>query len=400
MSTTKSDVPLIDRFATADVDSHIIEPPDLWTSRLSKQKWGDLVPHVRYDDRSKEDRWFLGDRRLFGVGAFAQGGWSEYPPGHPRSWTDVNPDATDPKARLAYNDRAGIHYQLLYGNILGFHSHFFLSELPQELATECVIAYNDWLVEFCSADPKRLIPLMMLPFWDVEASVKEMHRAAPLGHRGIIFTADFEKIGLPALPNDHWAPILSTAQEMKLPVNFHVGFAASKEEVKRISRMDEKTKFVKESALAHSGNANTIAEVVLGGLAERYPELPFVSVENGVGWLPYFCDSLDWQWRNSGAALDFPGRLLPSEYIKRQIYVMYWFERETLAPNIPFVEDNLMFETDFPHPTSLTPGPASAADEPRVVVEATLGGVSDEVAGKILQHTATRLYRLEPPEKL
>jgi hypothetical protein len=59
--------------------------------------------------------------------------------------------------------------------------------------------------------------------------------------------------------------------------------------------------------------------------------------------------------------------------------------------------DNLMFETDFPHATSLSPGPASESPSPRVVMERSLGGLPDEVIGKVLQHTATQLYHLEPP---
>jgi hypothetical protein len=76
---------------------------------------------------------------------------------------------------------------------------------------------------------------------------------------------------------------------------------------------------------------------------------------------------------------------------------MYWFEQESVGRVIGEMEDNLMFETDFPHATSLSPGPASESPSPRDVVQRSLGNLSDEVAGKVLQHTATKLYKLEPP---
>jgi hypothetical protein len=107
---------------------------------------------------------------------------------------------------------------------------------------------------------------------------------------------------------------------------------------------------------------------------------------------------MDWQWLNVGAHKDFPDRLLPSEYMQRQIYGMYWFEREALRPVIDKLADNLMFETDFPHATSLSPGPASESPSPRVVMERSLGGLPDEIVGNVLQFTATRLYHLDPPE--
>jgi uncharacterized protein len=391
-----SRVPLCERYAVADVDSHIIEPPDLWTSRVSS-RWGDQVPHVRWHERRAEELWYVGNKKLFGVGAFAQAGWREFPPSHPTRLSEALPAAVDPKARLAYMDEHGIYYQVLYCNILGFHSHVFLKEMDPQLATECVRAYNDWLSEFASADPRRLIPMMMLPFWDIEASIAEMRRAYEMGHKGVLFAARYDKVGLPRLMDDHWEPLLSQAQEMGLSMNFHVGFLASSDDLKGAVDQSKKLDFTRESSLVLLGNAQNIAEVVLSGVCHRYPDLNFVSVENGAGWLPFLGESMDWQWLNVGAHKDYPERLLPSEYMKRQVYGMYWFERTAMRSVIDELEDNLMFESDFPHATSLSPGPASESPSPRDVMEQSLAGLPDRVIAKVLQQTATRLYHLEPP---
>jgi predicted TIM-barrel fold metal-dependent hydrolase len=387
---------LCERFAVADVDAHIIEPADLWTSRVPS-KWGDLVPHVRWHDRRGEDYWYIGNRKLYGVGAFAQARWPQFPPSHPPTLDEAFEAAVDPKARLAYMDEVGVYYQVLYPNILGFHSHVFLNEMPHELATECVRAYNDWLTEFCEADARRLIPMMMLPFWDIDASVKEMQRAYAMGHKGVLFAARYDKVGMPRLVDDHWEPLLSQAQDMHLTMNFHVGFLSNPDDLKGAVDQSKKMDFTRESSLVLLGNAQNIAEVVLSGVCHRYPDLKFVSVENGAGWLPFLAESMDWQWLNVGAHKDYPDRLLPSEYVKRQIFGMYWFERAAMRAVIDQLEDNLMFETDFPHATSLSPGPASESPSPRDVMEESLGGLPDEVVGKVLQHTATRLYHLDPP---
>jgi predicted TIM-barrel fold metal-dependent hydrolase len=389
-------VPLCERYAVADVDSHIIEPPDLWTSRVSS-RWGDLVPHVRFHERRQEDYWYIGDQKLYGVGAFAQARWPEYPPSHPRRLADAFLPAVDARARLDYMDEVGVHYQVLYPNILGFHSHVFLNNMPAELATDCVRAYNDWLVEWCSADRRRLIPMMMLPFWDIEASVAEMVRAYGLGHKGVLFAARYDKVGLPRLVDDHWQPLLGQAQEMGLSMNFHVGFLSSPDDLKGAVDQSKKMDFTRESSLVLLGNAQNIAEVVLSGVCHRYPGLKFVSVENGAGWLPFLAESMDWQWLNVGAHKDYPDRLLPSEYLYRQVYGMYWFEQDSVRAVMDKLADNLMFETDFPHATSLSPGPASESPSPRDVIERSLGGLPDDVVGKVLQHTATELYQLEPP---
>ena len=70
-----------------DTDTHVVEPPDLWTSRVSS-KWGDLVPHVAWDPVAEEEAWYSGAARLGAVGAPAMAGWSEHPPYHPRRFAD------------------------------------------------------------------------------------------------------------------------------------------------------------------------------------------------------------------------------------------------------------------------------------------------------------------------
>jgi predicted TIM-barrel fold metal-dependent hydrolase len=218
-----------------------------------------------------------------------------------------------------------------------------------------------------------------------------------MGHKGVLFAAQYHKVGLPRLIDDHWEPLLAQAQEMDLSMNFHIGFLASQEDLKGAVDQSRKLDFTKESSLMLLGNAQNIAEVVLSGVTHRYPDLKFVSVENGAGWLPFLAESMDWQWLNVGAHKDYPDRLLPSEYLSRQIYGMYWFEQKTLRTVIDQLEDNLMFETDFPHATSLSPGPASESPSPRDVIERSLGGLPDSVVAKVLQTTATQLYHLDPP---
>ena len=118
--------------------------------------------------------------------------------------------------------------------------------------------------------------------------------------------------------------------------------------------------FTRESSLVLLGNAQNIAEVVLSGVCHRYPDLKFVSVENGAGWLPFLGESMDWQWLNVGAHKDYPERLLPSEYIDRQIYGMYWFEQDVGAAR----SSTSWPTTSCSRPTSPTPR-ASRPGRPR-----------------------------------
>src|SRR5690606_9165572 len=102
-----------------DTDTHVVEPPDLWTSRMSK-KWGDLVPHVRWDEQRGDEAWFVSGTRMSAVGAPAMAGWHEYPPSCPPRFADTDPRSWDPAKRLALMDDYGIHAQILYPNVAVF----------------------------------------------------------------------------------------------------------------------------------------------------------------------------------------------------------------------------------------------------------------------------------------
>src|SRR4051812_19450775 len=99
-----------------DTDTHVVEPPDLWTSRVAS-RFGDQVPHVRWSEQRGEDTWFVGDTPLSGVGQPAMAGWHEPPPSHPRRWADADPTTWDASRRAAMMDDYGVRSQLLYPNV-------------------------------------------------------------------------------------------------------------------------------------------------------------------------------------------------------------------------------------------------------------------------------------------
>ena len=140
----------VDQYRVIDTDTHVIEPYDLWTSRLSVDKWGDKVPHVRFDEKRKEDAWYFGTDRVGAAASAAQAGWAEFPPDHPPSLDVVDPATWDVGDRLARMDEYGIWAQVLYPNVAGFGSQRFLMIPDDELKLVCVRAYNDFLRDWAS----------------------------------------------------------------------------------------------------------------------------------------------------------------------------------------------------------------------------------------------------------
>lgn len=386
----------VDDYQVIDCDTHIIEPPDLWTARMSVARWGDQVPHVRFDDQIGEECWFSGANRLSPVAAAAAVGYDGHPPDHPKTLADAMPDTWQMPGRLARMDANGIRAQVLYPNVAGFGIGRFSEIADHELALACVQTYNDFLADWSNEAPGRMVPQMALPFWNLDASLVEMRRAHELGHKGIVMSSQPHTWGQPWLGDTYWDTLYAQAQEMGLPVNFHIGGGPL--DFRPFRGLGKHANFARVSTQLFVGNAQSIVDVIVSGICHRFPRLNFVSVESGVSWIPFVLQALDWQWMNNGVHKERPEyELLPSEYFARQIYGCFWFERgEPLRSTIEYLgADHILYETDFPHPTSMYPGPASYASEPREYIEQNLLPHFDEhVLRKILHDNAAALYHL------
>lgn len=404
---------MLERIPVHDVDTHVVELPDLWTSRLSEKRWGDALPRVVRDDKNVA-RWLVGGKpamRTSGESlaklqekrmgaADADAGADEAKanakPPHPYYDEMSYRGGFDPKARLEWMDLHGIYSQVLYPNLVGFFVKAFVQNLEPELRNECMRAYNDFQTEFCSVAPDRLIPLANLPWWDLDEAVKELHRCVEMGHKGVNFGWRFEELGFPRLRDEHWDPLLKAVEETGLSINFHVGMGGDPDDDPAMqfdTRLDTLDR-VKFAAQLFSGNIACIGELIMSGLCRRYPTLKFVSVESGVGFLPYLVEALDWQFLNQNLWKRYPDWLLPSEYFRRQIYGCFWFEKG-VSRFADLYPDNFMFETDFNHPTSLTPAESFPyVKGPRETIVENLGDLPEELLRKLLHDNAARVYGL------
>ncbi len=380
-------------YTMIDSDTHVTEPRDVWTSRVAS-KWKDRVPHVELDPETGEEFWLVDGNRGTPVGLTATAGWRELFPAYPPTYDECHPGSHDPAARLRYMDELGVWAAVLYPNVGGFGSQLFLDIDDAALKLECVRAYNDFLIDWASVDPRRLIPIMATPFWDVQATVAEIERCAKLGHRGVLFTGEPHSWGLPYLPDRSWDPIWAAAQDAGLPVSFHIGSGDSSEDL-----APERAEVESFSAMAARGgsslflhNGAHILDLLFSGILARFPRLNFVSVESGVGWVPFILQSADYQYRTLNVRADRPDlEMLPSEYFQRQVYACCWFEKVGAAQLEWVSDERIMYETDFPHPTSIF-----GKDVP-ATIESALGDLPGATRRRILWDNAAALYGIEGP---
>jgi len=393
MSATTSEPKIQDW--VIDTDTHITEPADLWTSRLPA-KFKDRGPNIVLDPDSGLEVWRIGEGKgLVPVGHTAMAGWHEPFPAAPKNMSEVPKASWDSRARLEYMDRVGIWSMALYPNVGGFGSQAFLDLKDPELMLECVRAYNDFLIDWISPDPRRFIPIMATPFWDVEASVAEIERCAKLGHKGILFTGSPQTHGMPILADPHWNPLWEASVAHELPVSFHIGtgsfddgFTPDRSRLMGAGRTN--------GVLAISlflDNGKQLTELLFSGILPRHPELKVVSVESGIGFLPFILEACDYTFDYGEVRRDFPEfQLKPSEYFARQVYGCYIFEEHAPRELVDSIGvDNILFETDYPHPVCLY-------DNVREKIDAALGNATEEVRRKVLFENAAKLYKVDAPD--
>jgi predicted TIM-barrel fold metal-dependent hydrolase len=378
-----------------DADSHWCEAPDLFTKR-APAAFRDRVPRVEEVDG--QSMWVFDGQPVgrFGAGGvIGRDGTKESAHRALFEWThdDVHVGAWDPEVRLGVLDECGIDAQIIFPSTIGLGGQDLGMSGDTALRRLTIEIYNDAMTEIQADSGNRLLPLPLMPAWDVDACVREAKRVAGLGARGVNMTSDPQDLGGPDLANRAWDPFWEACSDLELPVHFHIGASVTGMtfygQYPWESHPDN-TKLAIGGTLLFIGNARVVTNLILSGMFDRYPTLKMVSVESGVGWIPFILEALDYEMSENAPQELSQMAKLPSEYFKTNLYATFWFEnnRNKLPDLIEAVgEDNILFETDFPHPTCLYPSPLQS-------VEAKMRTLTSEARRKIFGENARKLYRL------
>jgi predicted TIM-barrel fold metal-dependent hydrolase len=362
-------------------DSHVLEPPHLWTNYLPR-RFHDRAPRV-VDDGDGGEAWqFAAGEPPAPIGIYASAGRH----GDDVRWTGVtfasaNQGNFDGDARVVEMDADGVDAEVLYGSArMMMH---FLSSPDPDFHLAGVRAFNDFLADaFVRKHPDRLIGLGVMPALDVDAAIAEMERCLQLGHRGVWLNT-FPSAGTTIRPEDDrfWA----AAEALGCPVHFHV----------RIWRAVQrpKAKGVRGDTLgglAGNGAAaflTDLPDIIASGVHDRFPRLTWVAAETGAGWIPYILEQLDDRWWRNRHWL--PVRLArePSFYFRRNWRATFMIDRAAVANRAAIGVENLMWSTDYPHHGCDWP-------ESRRAVSRMFADVPTQERAALCADNAAALYRL------
>jgi uncharacterized protein len=370
-----------------DVDTHFTEKGDLLTARMPASM-KDRAPYVKREGAM--DYWFIGDKLIAPAGACVIEKNRDKRLGRlsiPRM-AEIHPAAYDVDERLKFMDDLGIHTQVCYPNGFASSSVSLLNWVDKDFAEVLIKTYNDDRGDAQKRSGNRLLPMALLPVWDSKAMGKEALRCVDdYDVKWFNLPDRPEQFGLPTFNDDHWAPLFELCDDKEIPVNFHIatggidGFSVTWKD------LPFQKKLAVGAMLFYIGNAATLANFIVSGLLDKYTKMKIVSVESGIGWIPFLLEALEYQMDEMMPEHKMDRR--PVEYFRDQMFASFWFEKIAPSKMLDLIgPDNVMFETDFPHPTALYPDPQAHLTE-------VLADVDKSLVRKILQENAERCYNLD-----
>jgi predicted TIM-barrel fold metal-dependent hydrolase len=375
-------MPLQDHHKIISVDDHLIEHPRVWLDRLP-EKYRAEGPQIVEDDKGHHVWRYEGKfYPQIALNAVAGKDYKDYGT-DPVRYEDMIPGCYDPVARVQDMDLDGVQTVCCYPSFPGFAGRVLLQAEDTELAGLCVRAWNDFSIdEWSAAAPGRFIPLAILPVWDVEATVKEIHRVAAKGAKAVTFPENPAPLGLPSFHTSHWDPVLSALEETGMPMCLHFGSSSL------VPGFVEEAPFAVAISLYATNLMWTTSDLLFSGLLQRHPKLKVVLAEGGIGWIPYIVERCEYTWNRHRWYQDIDRETPPSELFRKHFYGCFIDDIHGLANRHIIGVDRITFEVDYPHSDSNWPNTRKRAAE-------VFADVPDDEVEMILETNARKLFNLD-----
>jgi predicted TIM-barrel fold metal-dependent hydrolase len=383
-------MPVRDHHQIISVDDHLVEHPGVWRDRLPA-RFVELGPQIKEVDGAQV--WVYDGEKFPTIGLNAVAGKPRADWGlDPVRYDQMIPGCFDPVARVADMDLDGVQAALCFPSFPGFAGGTFFRAADRELALLCIQAWNDFYIdEWCATAPDRFIPLGMVPFWDVQASVREAERIAAKGARTISFPDSPVPMGLPSFHTDHWDPLWRVCCAANMPLSLHFGsgsfvpgFSFSKTMMSQSTMAEPEVPFAIAIALFSSNLMWTTVDLLFSGALTRFPELQFSLAEGGIGWIPYILERSDYTWDRHRWYQNLDHDARPSDLFREHFWGCFIDDEHGLANRHVIGVDRITFEVDYPHSDSNWPNSRKRATE-------TLLDVPDAEVEMILETNARRM---------
>ncbi len=387
-------------------DDHVLEPPDLWSSRLPS-RYRDVGPRIvlaptgtpileggNYIEAPGTEGpdvawWFYEDHKYSVKRLIAAAGYSpdEIHIGGV-TFDDMRPGCWQTKARLDDMTLNHVQASYCYPNYPRFCGQRFLHGRDKDLALLCVQAYNDWMVEeWCGTSGGRLLPMCLIPLWDVDLAVAEVQRNAARGVRAVAFSEIPAWLGLPSIHSGYWEPFFAACADTGTVLSMHIGSGT------KTSITSADAPEAVQSTTIFTNSAASLVDFLFSGVLARHPNLRLFYAEAQIGWIPYVIERVDdiWETHRGWAHTRDHTPEPPSTYYYRQVASCFFKDHTGVELLHRVGLNNIMFETDYPHQDGTWPHSLQVAEK-------HFGHLPADVVHKIVRGNAIRWYDLDLPE--
>jgi predicted TIM-barrel fold metal-dependent hydrolase len=365
------------------VDDHIVEPPTMWDNHLT-QAQKSFAPKLKRDENGK-DFWLYEGRQIGGIGLNAVVGRMREEYGcEPISFDQMRRGAWDIHARIEDMNANGILACLNFPSVVSFDGALFHRFQNKANALTLLQAYNDWHIdEWCGSYPGRNIPNAIVPYWDVNETVKEIRRVVAKGCHAISFSDNPAKRGQPSIHDSQWEPFWKICAENEVVINIHIGSGNAAPHASDMSPIDAWITTMPISIV------NSAADWLFLKAIQKYPTLKIALSEGGIGWIPYFLERADFTFEHHHAWThsDFGGRK-PSDVFREHFMTCFIDDNFGLANLDHIGADNVCYECDYPHSDSVWPESAQRLLD-------SVKHLPDASIAKITHENALRLYKFD-----
>jgi predicted TIM-barrel fold metal-dependent hydrolase len=363
-------------------DSHVFEPPDLWTTRIDAA-FRDRAP--RMQRLNGVDQLVVeGHQVIAGIGLISNAGARFEAPETISSegrFEDVHQGGYDPDQHLQDMQLDGVAGEVLYPS----QGLFYFKVADTPLMSAIFRAYNNWLAEFCSTDPARLKGIAMINLDDVQDGIKELERTAKMGFAGAMITEyPFEDR---RYDQPEYEPFWAAAQALDMPLSLHT---ATRRQGKIRGAGERTLRDASSRATKVFYPATSMCDMIFSGVFERYPNLKLAIVEFELAWVPHLLSTMDYTYRerHEEALYRFKDGMRPSDFFHRNVFLS--FQEDDIGIRLRDVigVDNMMWGSDYPHSESTFP-------QSRKILEQILAGVPEDEQAKIVGGNTARLYHFD-----
>ena len=404
MTTTEHPAAAADDFPwVISVDDHLVEPPDVWSSRLP-EKYREIGPRIVYapvdatpilDVAGYIERpgtegtpvawWFYEDHRYSIKRLIAAAGYpAEEITIDGVTYDEMRPGCWQPQARLDDMTLNHVEASLCFPNYPRFSGQIFLNGKDKELSRLCVEAYNDFMVEeWCAGSGGRLIPLCIVPLWDAELAAAEVRRNAARGVKAVAFTECPAWLDQPSTHSGYWDPFFRACDETGTVICMHIGSGT------KTMRTSTDAPEAVHAVSIFSNSAVSLIDWLFSGVLVRFPSLQLLYAEAQIGWIPYVVERCDdvWEthrgWAHGQDHVPEP----PSTYYRRQVHSCFFKDTAGIDLLDRVGVGNILFETDYPHQDGTWP-------HTKEVAQKMLGHLPEDQIRQIVRGNAIRLFDL------